>query len=96
VSRGATANGSCTFRPAGTDPTNACGAYTCNGAGSCNTTCSTSVGACATQCKTTAFCHTNGACLPDWDEGQVCLSGSNCECATGKCVHVSGALYVCN
>jgi len=72
--------GTCTPAAAGTDPRNACGAYTCDGAGACRTTCpEAAFGACSTSCKTGESCNGAGACT-------VSSTGPGFFCVVGTCM----------
>lgn len=71
--------GTCTPIAAGTDPDGDCGAYTCDGAGSCFAGCG---GACSASCKPSFAC-VGGACLTAKPAGAICAGG--CDCASGSC-----------
>jgi hypothetical protein len=72
--------GQCKPSAANTDPDNDCGAYTCDGAGVCRTSCG-SQPACTMVCKGSFFCQ-GGVCAPDKASGTC---GSACECTSGNC-----------
>ena len=74
--------GTCTNHPAGADPENACGSYSCNGAGACNVSC-TGQPVCTSVCDPGAWCAGN-ACQADKANGATC--GSGCECSSGNCI----------
>ena len=72
--------GTCAAAAAGTDPHGDCGAFTCNGAGACETTCAEGFGACSTHCAPAAHCDGAGVCVPSTTEaGLHCVVGS-CMC----------------
>jgi hypothetical protein len=90
--------GTCSSRPRGQDPEEACGAYTCNGYGACLTEAdpATSSNACSsicsTDCKSAYYCSTqlleSGAwvnrCVSDFAQGHSCQT--DCQCLSGHCV----------
>ncbi len=75
--------GTCVPVAANTDPRHACGAYTCDGAGNCQTSCSS--GACSATCSSGNYCDASGQCVPKLATGTACL-GSDCECSSGYCL----------
>jgi hypothetical protein len=95
------ASGVCTALPRGTDPKNACGAYNCDGSGSCFVAGTSdggggSVCSSASDCKTAYFCSTTDlpdgqsyhACVADQAQGSACSDGGQCAsgyCADGVC-----------
>jgi hypothetical protein len=81
-----TTAGTCTNRPAGSDPEGGCGYYVCNAAGSCYTSCSST---CSTNCEPGAYCASS-TCVADAANGTACSNA--CQCATGYCVDG----YCCN
>jgi hypothetical protein len=73
--------GICVNRPAGTDPEGGCGAYACDGSGSCSRSCS---GSCSSAgCDSTAYCS-GGTCLAQRADGASCTA--DCQCSSGFCV----------
>jgi hypothetical protein len=75
--------GTCVPAAAGSDPRNACGAFTCNGAGACETTCAEAFGACSNACKIGSNCDGQGKCVVSTTEaGFFCIVGS-CMCKAG-------------
>ncbi len=74
--------GTCTSRPVDTDPQNECGAYTCDGAGACQTSCSG--GVCGQACKSGFWCN-GTSCTQDKPNGSGCTEP--CECQSGACTN---------
>ncbi len=77
--------GACVQHAAFTDPENGCGGYTCNGSGSCFTSCS---GACSQACKASHYCTSldpplPGTCVADKAAGGTCANA--CQCTSGFC-----------
>jgi hypothetical protein len=75
------AGGTCTPVMAGTDPRDACGPYTCDGAGACVTTCPQTYGECNSPCKAGAFCDGAGVCRTS-----IGMAGSFCVVGTCTCI----------
>jgi hypothetical protein len=74
--------GTCTNHSNNTDPEQGCGRYSCNGSGSCYTSCS---GGCASsQCRSDSACI-GTTCQAKKAQGATCSVGG-CECTTGNCV----------
>jgi hypothetical protein len=71
--------GTCTPHPAGSDPEQECGLYTCDGQGYCRASCA---GTCSTECSAEAFCS-GLRCVADLGSGNGC--SSNCQCGSGVC-----------
>ena len=74
--------GTCTPRPAGTDPENGCGNASCDGAGACQTSCAPP-GSCPAACGANGFCTTGGVCGPTLLAGESCTA--RCQCASDRC-----------
>ena len=75
--------GACAPATAGTDPHAACGAFTCNGAGACTTTCAEGFGSCSSACASGAHCDGQGRCaVSNTGAGLFCIAGS-CLCQAG-------------
>lgn len=71
--------GTCTPHPAGSDPEQECGLYTCDGQAYCHASCA---GTCSNQCSAQAYCS-GQRCVADLESGSGC--GSNCQCGSGVC-----------
>jgi hypothetical protein len=80
---GGGAPGTCMPATAGTDPHNACGAFTCNGAGACTTTCPEAFSACSSSCASGSHCDGQGACV-------VSTTGAGLFCIVGSCLCKAG------
>jgi hypothetical protein len=75
--------GACAPATAGTDPHAACGAFTCNGAGACTTTCAEGFGSCSSACASGSHCDGQGRCsVSNTGAGLFCITGS-CLCQAG-------------
>jgi hypothetical protein len=75
--------GHCAAAMAGTDPHSACGVYTCDGAGACESTCAGTFGACSSHCAAGSHCDGAGKCVAaSGERGYFCIAGS-CMCKVG-------------
>jgi hypothetical protein len=75
--------GTCVSAAAGSDPRNACGAFTCNGTGACETTCAEGFGACSNRCKIGSHCDGQGKCVVSTTEAGFFCVVDSCLCKAG-------------
>jgi hypothetical protein len=71
--------GTCVPAAVGKDPRNACGAYTCDGEGVCQTMCNDTFGTCSTSCKAGEYCDGAGTCVTG-------STGVDLHCIVGGCL----------
>jgi len=77
--------GACINYSVGTDPEASCMPYTCNGSGTCSTTCVSDA-----SCVAGFYCNPANQCLAKLATGAIC--GGNSQCMSGYCVDG----YCCN
>jgi hypothetical protein len=79
--------GTCSPQTLDTDPRGGCGAYYCDGNGSCLNQCAGTTCGAGSNCKTGSYCTaaTAGTCTQGLAAEQPCSMSLACECASGAC-----------